>query len=164
MFYRPDLIQAEVTGTISGATDLTGGAWTMTWIVDSTSHKVIALDSDLVNGANPPTFLVPFATTDITAGASYVAMAAVFDGANEWRSSTGTPVITSGNPLSNVGDNGRPDLSVGHSDAGGDRHGFVDNWGDSFANQRSARRRHPAAAAVQVRAAASTRSCWASSP
>ena len=102
MFYRPDLIQAEVTGTISGATDLTGGAWTMTWIVDSTSHKVIALDSDLVNGANPPTFLVPFATTDITAGASYVAMAAVFDGANEWRSSTGTPVITSGNPLSNV--------------------------------------------------------------
>jgi uncharacterized lipoprotein YbaY len=102
MFYRPDLIQAELTGTISGTTGLTGGAWTMTWIVDTTSHKVIALDSDLVNGASPPTFLVPFATTDVTAGASYVAMAAVFDGANEWRSSTGTPVITGGNPLSNV--------------------------------------------------------------
>jgi hypothetical protein len=29
-------------------------------------------------------------------------MAAVFDGANEWRSSTGTPVITSGNPLAGV--------------------------------------------------------------
>ena len=54
MFYRPDLIQAELTGTITGTTNLTGGAWTMTWIVDATSHKVIALDSDLVNGANPP--------------------------------------------------------------------------------------------------------------
>jgi hypothetical protein len=102
MIYRPDLIEAEVSGTISGTTGLTGGAWTMTWIVDTTSHTVIALDSDLVNGADPPTFSVPFATQDITPGAAYVAMAAVIDGANEWRSSTGTPVITGGNPLQNV--------------------------------------------------------------
>jgi uncharacterized lipoprotein YbaY len=102
MIYRPDLIEADVTGTISGATDLTGGAWTMTWIVDTTNHKVIALDTDLVNGANPPTFQVPFATTDITAGGSYEVQAAVFDGEREWRSTTGTPVITSGNPIQNV--------------------------------------------------------------
>ena len=98
MIYRPDLVEAEVTGTITGTSGLTGGAWTMTWIVDTTSHKVIGLDSDLVNGANPPTFSVPFATLDITPGGAYVAMAAVFDGANEWHSSTGTAVITSGNP------------------------------------------------------------------
>jgi uncharacterized lipoprotein YbaY len=102
MIYRPDLIEADVTGTITGATDLTGGAWTMTWIVDTTSQKVIALDTDLVNGANPPTFQVPFATSDITTGGSYELQAAVFDGEREWRSSAGTPVITGGNPIKDV--------------------------------------------------------------
>ena len=105
MFFRPDLIEADVTGTITGTpADLSANAWSMTWVVDTTNDKIIGADSSLVNGVTPIPFLVGFTVADISTDAEYVVQAAVFDGEREFRNpeGVGVPVITGGNPFKDV--------------------------------------------------------------
>jgi hypothetical protein len=101
--FRPDLLMGEVTGvTVGAGSDLSDEAVSMTYVLNATTLEVIGFDSRLVAGADPIPFSVPFSVTDLDEGASYVASSFVYDGESTWDTDTPVPVITQGNPMSDV--------------------------------------------------------------
>jgi len=101
--FRPDALEGQVTGfTVGAGSDLSGEAVSMTWVLNATTLAIVGFDSRLVAGADPIPFAVPFSVTNLDEGAAYVAESFVYDGAATWTTVDGTPVITQGNPISDV--------------------------------------------------------------
>jgi uncharacterized lipoprotein YbaY len=101
--FRPDLLQGQVTGfTIGAGSELSSEAVSMTWVLNATTLDIIGFDSRLVAGADPIPFSVPFSVADLDEGTSYIASSFVYDGESTWDTEDGTPVITEGNPVSDV--------------------------------------------------------------
>jgi uncharacterized lipoprotein YbaY len=101
--FRPDVLEGEVTGTIVGAgPGLSGDAIAITWVLNATTLAIVGFDD--VNAAvlDPIPFSVPFSVTNLEANQGYIATSFVYDGESTWDSDTGVPVITNGNPLSDV--------------------------------------------------------------
>jgi len=101
--FQPDLLQGQVTGlTVGAGSDLSAEAVSMTWVLNATTLDIIGFDSRLVAGADPIPFAVPFSVADLDEGGSYIAASFVYDGESTWDTEDGTPVITQGNPVSDV--------------------------------------------------------------
>jgi uncharacterized lipoprotein YbaY len=101
--FRPDLIEGQVTGAITGLpSDISLDAWAMAFVLDQSDGAVIGLQSGPINGSTLVPFNVPFLVADIDPAKAYVAGATVFDDTRTWRSAEGVPVITNGAPFTNV--------------------------------------------------------------
>jgi len=101
--FRPDLLQGQVTGfTVGAGSELSSEAVSMTYVLNASTLQIIGFDSRLVAGADPIPFSVPFSVADLDEGGSYVAESFVYDGESTWNTVDGTPVITQGNPVSDV--------------------------------------------------------------
>jgi len=101
--FRPDLMEGVVTGTVTGAgTDLSPDAISVTWLLDSTTLAIVGFDSSLASGLDPIPFSVPFSVADLDRTQAYEIQAFVYDGPNTWTTNEGIPVITNGNPLSDI--------------------------------------------------------------
>jgi len=101
--YRPDLLEGEVTGVTTGAgPDLSADAVSMTWVLDATTLAIVGYDSSAVSGSEPIPFSVPFNVTAIDDTQTYIASSFVYDGERSWDTAQGVPVITLGNPLTDV--------------------------------------------------------------
>jgi uncharacterized lipoprotein YbaY len=101
--FRPDLLEGQVTGvTVGAGSDLSAEAVSMTYVLNATTLEIVGFDSRMVAGADPIPFAVAFSVADLDEGASYVASSFVYDGESTWDTDEGTPVITQGNPISDV--------------------------------------------------------------
>jgi len=101
--FQPDLLQGQVTGfTVGAGSDLSAEAVSMTWVLNASTLDIVGFDSRLVAAADPIPFAVPFSVSDLDEGASYIAASFVYDGESTWDTEDGTPVITQGNPVSDV--------------------------------------------------------------
>ena len=102
--YRPDLLQGEVTGSLTGIAEPLGdGASSVTMVIQPDTGTVLGFDARPQPGATSPIpFSVPFNVADVDPEATYVVTSEVTDGERSWESSTQPPVITDGNPFSGV--------------------------------------------------------------
>ncbi len=102
--FRPDLLKGAVTGLITGdGLDATtpGSAGTV-MIVRADTGDTVGFQLLSSPGSAPIPFSVPFDPLSLTPGADYELYAWVFDGTSEWANQDGVPVISNGNPTSNV--------------------------------------------------------------
>jgi uncharacterized lipoprotein YbaY len=101
--YLPDVTKGAVTGTITGpAVELSASAISATVLIDRTSGTRVGLDVNEAPGQVPIAFSVPFDPAVIDQAASYTVSAEIVDGADRWANADGVPVITQGQPLSDV--------------------------------------------------------------
>ena len=101
--YLPDVAKGAVTGTITGpAVQLSDSAFSATVLIDQTGGTRVGLDVNETPGQVPIAFSVPFDPAAIDQASSYVVTAAVVDGASRWADPQGVPVITQGQPLSDI--------------------------------------------------------------
>ena len=101
--FRPDLLEGEVTGTIVGAgPDLSADSIAITWILDATTLAIVGFDDVDAVGLDPIPFAVAFSVSDLEPNQDYIASSFVYDGDSTWTNAVGVPVITNGNPLSDV--------------------------------------------------------------
>jgi uncharacterized lipoprotein YbaY len=103
--YRPDLMEGEVTGTVTGAgPNLSADAVSITWLLNGSTLAIVGFDDTRITdgGAAPIPFAIPFSVANLDQGQEYVIQAFVYDGDQTWTSSQGVPVITNGNPLSDI--------------------------------------------------------------
>jgi uncharacterized lipoprotein YbaY len=101
--YRPDTLKGAVTGQISGVgIELTAEAFAATVLLDLASDTTIGFDLSLDPGAVPVRFAVPFDPAVISQESDYVVKAAIVDGPSRWANDDGVPVITGGNPISDI--------------------------------------------------------------
>jgi uncharacterized lipoprotein YbaY len=101
--FRPDVLNGQVTGvTVGAGSELSAEAVSMTYVLNASTLQIIGFDSRLVAGADPIPFAVPFSVADLDEGQAYIAESFVYDGQSTWTTVDGTPVITSGNPMSDV--------------------------------------------------------------
>jgi uncharacterized lipoprotein YbaY len=103
--YRPDLLKAAVTGTITG-TGLDSArdpdAYGTALIIAVNTGETVGFQLIEPTGAAPVPFSVPFEPTAITPGADYVVRGSIWDGKTLWNTDTGTPVLTNDNARSGV--------------------------------------------------------------
>jgi uncharacterized lipoprotein YbaY len=101
--FRPDLIEGEVTGAITGLpSDIGLDAWAMAFVLDQSDGTVLGLQSGAILGSTFVPFSVPFLIENLDPTKTYVAGATVFDDTRTFRSEAGVPVITNGNPYSGI--------------------------------------------------------------
>ncbi len=101
--FRPDLIQGEVTGAITGLpSDISLDAWAMAFVVNQADGTILGLQSGPIYGSTLVPFEIPFQVENVDPDATYVAAATVFDNTRTFRSDQGVPVITNGNPFSDI--------------------------------------------------------------
>jgi uncharacterized lipoprotein YbaY len=101
--FRPDLAEGEVTGNIVGAgPDLSADAIAITWVLDATTLAIVGFDDVNASGLDPIPFSVAFSVSNLEINQDYIASSFVYDGDNTWTNAVGVPVITNGNPLSDV--------------------------------------------------------------
>ena len=101
--FRPDLIEGEVTGLVTGLPSGIGmNAWGMAFILDTSDGSVLGIQTGAIHGSNLVPFSVPFLTENVDSTKTYVVGATVFDDVNTYRSDPGVPVITNGNPFSGI--------------------------------------------------------------
>jgi uncharacterized lipoprotein YbaY len=95
LVFRPDLIQGEVTGAITGLpSDIGLDAWAMAFILDQSDGTVLGVQTGAIIGSTFVPFSVPFLVENIDPSKTYVAGATVFDNERTFRSEAGVPVIT----------------------------------------------------------------------
>ena len=82
--------------------DLSADAIAITWVLDATTLAIVGFDDVNASGLDPIPFSVAFSVSNLELNQDYIATAFVYDGDNTWNSPTGVPVITNGNPLSDV--------------------------------------------------------------
>jgi uncharacterized lipoprotein YbaY len=103
LIYRADLAKGNVTGSISGVDiELSANAFSATVLLDLTNETAVGLDVNLAPGAVPIPFTVTFDPATINQQGSYVVTAGIIDGSSKWGNDTGVPVITNGNPITNI--------------------------------------------------------------
>jgi uncharacterized lipoprotein YbaY len=103
--FMPDLLKANVTGTIVGS-GLNGSgsptSYATVMVIEHDSGRIIGFGASTPIGAAPVPFVVPYSLADIDHGAVYTAEATAWDGTVHWSSTGPTPVITSGAPTAGV--------------------------------------------------------------
>ena len=89
--FRPDLLKAAVSGTITGVGLVTDSpaAYATALIVHVETAEAIGFQFISPAGAAPIAFAVPYDPDDIDEDADYVVSGTVFDGTNAWRTVTG---------------------------------------------------------------------------
>jgi uncharacterized lipoprotein YbaY len=101
--YQADLLKGEVTGQITGVgVELEQGAYSGTALVRVDTGEIVGIDTSVNPGSVPIPFLLAFDPADIDPSADYVVEAKIVSGDRTWMSAIGTPVITMGNPLTDV--------------------------------------------------------------
>jgi uncharacterized lipoprotein YbaY len=103
--FRPDLLKAAVTGTITGvgldaARD--PEAYGTALIIRVNTGETIGFQLISPTGAIPVPFSVPYDPTTVAADADYVVRGSIWDGTTLWNTDIGTPVITKDNARNGV--------------------------------------------------------------
>ena len=103
LVYRPDLLKGQVTGEISGPGITLGGTgFAAAVLFDATSNQEIGMTVVPAPTGVPIPFSVPFDPAEIDDTADYTVVAGIVEGDARWANVDGVPVITNGNPLSDV--------------------------------------------------------------
>jgi uncharacterized lipoprotein YbaY len=103
LVYRPDLLKGQVTGEISGPGITLGGTgFAAAVLFDATSNQEIGMTVVPAPTGVPIAFSVPFDPAEIDDTADYTVVAGIVEGDNRWANLDGVPVITDGNPLSDI--------------------------------------------------------------
>jgi uncharacterized lipoprotein YbaY len=103
LIYRPDLLKGQVTGEISGPGITLGGTgFAAAVLFDATSNQQIGMTVVPAPTGVPIPFSVPFDPAEIDDTAGYTVVAGIVEGDNRWANLDGVPVITDGNPLSDI--------------------------------------------------------------
>jgi uncharacterized lipoprotein YbaY len=103
LVYRPDLLKGQVTGEISGPGITLGGTgFAAAVLFDATSNQEIGMTVVPAPTGVPIAFSVPFDPAEIDDTADYTVVAGIVEGDNRWANLEGVPVITGGNPLSDI--------------------------------------------------------------
>jgi uncharacterized lipoprotein YbaY len=101
--YRPDVLKGDVTGSISGVDIQLGTeAFSAAVLLDLSTDTTVGIDVHLQPGQTPIRFAIPFDPAKIQQTTDYVVGAAIIDEPNRWENRQGVPVITKGNPISDV--------------------------------------------------------------
>jgi uncharacterized lipoprotein YbaY len=101
--YRPDLVKGTVTGKITAVgLEPSSEAYSMAVLVDPDSGDSLGIDVRSVEAGLPVSFAIPYTITDIRPNNPYVVTAEVGDQGVVWQNMAGVPVITNGNPRSDV--------------------------------------------------------------
>jgi uncharacterized lipoprotein YbaY len=101
--YQPDLIKGEVSGSITGVgIQLSTTAYSVAVLIEPSTGSSIGIDVNPTNGTVPVPFAVPFSLDTIDQAKSYVVTGEIVDGTSTWENTTGVPVITNGNAISDV--------------------------------------------------------------
>ncbi len=101
--YRADVLKGDVTGSISGV-DITLGdeAFSAAVLLDLATDTTVGIDVHLQPGSTPIRFAIPFDPAKIDSATDYVVAAGIVDQEARWANREGVPVITKGNPISDV--------------------------------------------------------------
>jgi uncharacterized lipoprotein YbaY len=100
---RSDLLKGQVTGAINGDdVTLAGTGFAAAVLFDSTTNQAVGMTVVPAPTGVPIDFSVPFDPADINEAAEYVVVAGIIEGDNRWANREGVPVITQGNPLTDV--------------------------------------------------------------
>ncbi|HET8784440.1 MAG TPA: YbaY family lipoprotein, partial [Candidatus Limnocylindrales bacterium] len=101
--YRADALKGDVTGSISGV-DITLGdeAFSAAVLLDLATDTTVGIDVHLQPGSTPIRFAIPFDPAKIDPATDYVVAAGIVDQEDRWVNREGVPVITKGNPISDV--------------------------------------------------------------
>ena len=101
--YRADVLKGDVTGSISGVDIQLGTeAFSAAVLLDLATDTTVGIDVHLQPGQTPIRFAIPFDPAKIDATTDYVVGAALIDDPSRWENREGVPVITKGNPVSDV--------------------------------------------------------------
>jgi uncharacterized lipoprotein YbaY len=101
--YRADLLKGSVTGTVTGVgIDVSTQALSAAVLLDLANDATVGIDIRLAGDGVPVAFSVPFDPSTIDHDATYVVAAGIVDGEERWENRTGVPVITNGNPVTDV--------------------------------------------------------------
>ncbi|MEO8230286.1 MAG: YbaY family lipoprotein [Chloroflexota bacterium] len=101
--YRPDLVKGEVTGSLTGA-DITPteAAYAVAVLTDPPTGQSLGMDLLPTVGSIPVPFSIPFALSGIDPATDYLVGAQIVDPDWTWQNQAGVPVISRGNPISDV--------------------------------------------------------------
>jgi uncharacterized lipoprotein YbaY len=102
--FRPDVLKGQVSGQVT-AVGLTPAvdAYAITVLVAVDTGDTLGIQVQDSNGTMPIPFAIPFGVRAIVPSADYVVYAAIEDGTDtSWENTAGVPVITKGNPKSDV--------------------------------------------------------------
>ena len=103
LVYIADVLKGAVSGTITGVDiELGAEAFSAAVLVDLSSDTRIGIDIQPSPAGVPIPFTVPFDPATINPATSYVVTAAIVDEPERWTNPAGVPVITNGNPLTDV--------------------------------------------------------------
>jgi uncharacterized lipoprotein YbaY len=103
LVYIADVLKGAVTGTITGVDiELGPEAFSAAVLVDLSSDTRVGIDIHPSPTGVPIPFTVPFDPATINPATSYVVTAAIVDEPERWTNPVGVPVITNGNPLTDV--------------------------------------------------------------
>jgi uncharacterized lipoprotein YbaY len=101
--YRADVLKGDVTGSISGVDiELGNEAFSAAVLLDLATDTTVGIDVHLQPGQTPIRFAIPFDPAKIDSATDYVVGAAIIDEPSRWENREGVPVITKGNPISDV--------------------------------------------------------------
>jgi uncharacterized lipoprotein YbaY len=102
LIYRTDLLKGSVTGSISGVDiELGPEAYSAAVLLDRSTDTTAGIDVQ-VPSTVPIPFTIPFDPAKIDQSTTYVVGASIVSGEDRWENRTGVPVITNGNPLTDI--------------------------------------------------------------
>jgi uncharacterized lipoprotein YbaY len=105
LLFRPDLLKAAVTGTITGVgldPASNPDAYGTALIIRVDTGETVGFQLISPTGAIPVPFSVPYDPQAIVPEADYVVRGSIWDGTQLWNTDVGTPVITRDNARSDV--------------------------------------------------------------
>jgi hypothetical protein len=102
--FRPDLLKGAVTGSITATgPQPSPGHYAVAVLIDPANGQSYGINTNPVASGEPTAFEVPFSVTAIDPAAAYVIDAWIADAEGTgWEAAAGVPVITDGNPKSDV--------------------------------------------------------------
>jgi hypothetical protein len=103
LVYRADLLKGAVTGSITGVDiELGAEAYSAAVLLDRATDTTVGIDVQVAPAGVPIAFSIPFDPATIDQSQTYVVGAGIVDGEDRWDNRTGVPVITNGNPLTDI--------------------------------------------------------------
>jgi uncharacterized lipoprotein YbaY len=103
LVFRADLLKGAVTGSITGVDiELGAEAYSAAVLLDHSTDTTVGIDVQITPAGVPIAFSIPFDPATIDQAQTYVVGAGIVDGEERWENRAGVPVITNGNPLSDI--------------------------------------------------------------
>jgi uncharacterized lipoprotein YbaY len=100
---QSDLLKGQVTGTITGSgITLAGDGFSAAVLIDRTSNENVGISVTPGPNGLPIPFSVPFDPGEIDDTSEYVVVAGIIEQEDRWANLDGVPVITNGNPFTDV--------------------------------------------------------------